>query len=66
MAATSELTDSYLIINGTTSVNGIETTLSSNASKLATSQAIYSALGAKQNEVNLSVVDGKVCVTYTT
>ena len=64
--AVSELTNDHLIINGTTSVNGVESSLSSSASKLAISSAISNALSGKQDGINLSVVDGKICVTYTT
>lgn len=59
MATTSELTDTSLNIAGTTTINGIESTLSNNSSKVATSSAILTAINNSASNVS-SYVDSQI------
>lgn len=59
MATTSELTDTSLNIAGTTTINGIESTLSNNSSKVATSSAILTAINNSASNVS-SYVDSAI------
>lgn len=59
MATTSELTDTSLNIANTTTINGIESSLSSSASKVATSSAILTAINNSASSVS-SYVDSAI------
>lgn len=52
------------LVYGEIEINNMDTSPTSGSHKMVTSGGVYTALAGKQNDVGLSVVNGKLCITY--
>ena len=52
------------LVYGEIETNNMDLSPTSGSHKMVTSGGVYTALAGKQNDVGLSVVNGKLCITY--
>ena len=52
------------LVYGEIETNNMDSSPTSGSHKMVTSGGVYTALAGKQNDVGLSVVNGKLCITY--
>ena len=52
------------LVYGEIETNNMDSSPTSDSHKMVTSGGVYTALAGKQNDVGLSVVNGKLCITY--